>query len=154
RRLPETLDQGVNLLNELMNELDARGEKVVQGEGVFRLYDTFGIPQELPQGLAAERGSEAHRDGRDKAMGVQRGRARGARVGGTYLGAGGAVADVTDGVPPTEFVGYTRLADESRVVAVFVEGQSVDEARAGQEALIVLERTPFYAEGGGQVGDR
>ncbi|MFS8523484.1 MAG: alanine--tRNA ligase [Limnochordales bacterium] len=154
RRFRETLDQGVNLLNELMNDLEARGEKVVKGEDVFRLYDTFGIPKELSQEIAAERGFEVDLDGFEKAMAAQRERARAARVGGTYLGAGGAVADVIDGVPPTEFVGYTRLSDESRVVALFVEGQSVDEARAGQEALIVLERTPFYAEGGGQVGDR
>src|SRR5690606_4532105 len=117
-------------------------------------YDTFGIPKELSQEIAAERGFEVDLDGVEKAMAAQRERARAARVGGTYLGAGGAVADVIDGVPATEFVGYTRLSDESRVGALVVEAQSVDEARASQEALIVLERTPFYVDDRRQVCGR
>lgn len=153
RRFRETLDQGVNLLDELMNDLASRGETVIKGEDVFRLYDTFGIPKELSEEIAAERGFTVDVDGFEKAMAAQRERARAARTGGSYLGTEDEGLAHIDGVPPTDFVGYGQLAAEARVVALLVEGQAVDEATAGQEALIVLDTTPFYAEGGGQVGD-
>lgn len=154
RRFRETLDQGVNMLEELMGELEAKGETVIKGEDVFRLYDTFGIPKELSQEIAAERGFTVDLDGFEAAMAAQRERARAARGGGSYLGVEAEVWAQIDDVPATQFVGYTQLSAEAKVLALIADGEPVGEVRQGQEVLVVLDTTPFYAEGGGQVGDK
>lgn len=153
RRFRETLDQGINVLDQLMDELAARGETVVKGQDVFRLYDTYGIPKELSQEIAAERGFTVDLEGFEIAMAAQRERARAARGGGSYLGVEPEVWAQMDDVPATRFVGYTTLSAEARVQAILVDGQMVGEARQGQDALVILDMTPFYAESGGQVGD-
>lgn len=152
-RFRETLDQGMAMLDDLMNDLESRGESVIKGEDVFRLYDTFGFPRELSQEIAAERGFSIDFSGFDAAMAAQRERARAARTGGSYLGGEGAGTEHIDGVTPTEFVGYTRLSAEGRVLALLVDGKAVDAAERGQDAVVVLDVTPFYPEGGGQVAD-
>src|SRR5690606_1671521 len=152
RRFRETLDQGMNVLDELFGELAARGETVLKGRDVFRLYDTYGIPKELVQEIAAERGFTVDLEGFEAALAEQRERARAARGGGSYLGVEPEVWAQVD-VPPTLFVGYTTLSWEARVQALLVGGEMVGEARQGQDALVILDATPFYAEAGGQVGD-
>lgn len=152
-RFRETLDQGMALLDELMSSLESRGETVLAGEDVFRLYDTFGFPKELSEEIARERNFTVDVAGFDAAMAAQRERARAARTGGSYLGGEDAGTDPIAGVTPTEFIGYTRLAGEGRVVALLVDGHTVDEAERGQEVAVVLDVTPFYPEGGGQVAD-
>jgi len=152
RRFRETLDQGMNVLDELFGELAARGETVLKGRDVFRLYDTYGIPKELVQEIAAERGFTVDLEGFEAALAEQRERARAARGGGSYLGVEPEVWAQVE-VPPTRFVGYTTLSWEARVQALLVGGEMVGEARQGQDALVILDATPFYAEAGGQVGD-
>ena len=156
RRFGETLDQGVQLLEEALNRVEAQGTKVLDGEQVFRLYDTYGFPVELTKELAAARGVEVDEAGFQQQMELQRSRARAAREATGYMGKPGVerYAELARKVPPTRFTGYERLEEEAQVLAVLVDGQPVVEARAGDQVEIVLDRTPFYAESGGQVPDR
>ncbi|MDX2416533.1 MAG: alanine--tRNA ligase [Xanthomonadales bacterium] len=144
-RFAETLEQGMRILEE---DLAAMQGNVIAGDTVFRLYDTFGFPMDLTADIARERGLGIDREGFEKAMDAQRTRARAAsQFGSDYSG------DLqVDG--ETAFTGYERLADESRITALFHDGTAVDRLETGQAGIVVLEQTPFYAESGGQVGDR
>ncbi|HZR69288.1 MAG TPA: alanine--tRNA ligase [Burkholderiales bacterium] len=142
-RFAETLENGMKVLEAAL----APKPKTLDGETVFQLYDTFGFPIDLTADIARERGVAVDHPGFDAAMERQRERARAAgkfrmQAGVEY--SGGA----------TEFRGYDTLALDARVVALYREGARVDELRPGEPAVVVLDRTPFYAESGGQVGDR
>jgi alanyl-tRNA synthetase len=142
-RFAETLENGMEVLEEALRG----GQQVLDGETLFRLYDTFGFPLDLTADIARERGVDMDNDGFDRAMERQRERARATsrftmEEGIAYSG------------PPTEFHGYERLRQEGQVVALYKEGSAVEFIEAGDEAVVVLDRTPFYAESGGQVGDR
>jgi alanyl-tRNA synthetase len=140
-----TLANGMALLEEAIAKL--KGNLKVDGEVAFRLYDTYGFPVDLTADIARERGLELDLAGFEVAMDAQRDRARAASRFG--LGPrGGAELDAV-----TDFSGYEQVADESRVVALLKGGIAVDNLAAGEEGEVVLERTPFYAESGGQVGD-
>ena len=144
-RFAETLDQGMKILESAIDELDG---KIIPGETIFKLYDTYGFPFDLTGDIARERNLELDSDGFEKAMEAQRERARAAgkfeAIAADDLG--------IDGV--TEFSGYKHLKDKSKIIAMFVDGEQVKEIKAGQQAVIILEQTPFYAESGGQVGDQ
>ncbi|HVL56366.1 MAG TPA: alanine--tRNA ligase [Burkholderiaceae bacterium] len=142
-RFGETLEHGMAILEQAL----AGGTRRLDGETAFRLYDTFGFPLDLTADVCRERGVAVDEAGFEAAMQRQREQARAAgkfKMGDTLE---------YDG-PPTEFVGYERLADDARVVALYVDGRRVERAGAGEQATVVLDRTPFYAESGGQVGDR
>jgi len=146
-RFAETLENGMKVLEAALADAQRAGTKMLSGETAFTLYDTFGFPLDLTADVCRERGYTVDQAGFDVAMGKQRERARAAstfRVGGAlpYSGA------------KTVFDGYKTLSAEGRVTALFHEGSSVDTLSAGQEGIVVLDRTPFYAESGGQVGDR
>jgi alanyl-tRNA synthetase len=144
-RFAETLEQGLRILEQDVAGL--RGS-VVPGETVFRLYDTYGFPVDLTADWARERGLILDMADFDRAMDAQRERARAAsRFEGHWSG-----ALATD--CQTTFSGYERLTDEGTVVDLFVGGERVDALAQGQVGIVVLDRTPFYAESGGQVGDR
>jgi len=143
-RFAETLTQGMQLLDSAIQGLES---KVIPGETVFRLYDTFGFPLDLTADIARERGLSIDQEGFDMAMEAQRDRARAASKFGVDLRAGITI----DG--KTSFSGYERHADTASVVALLRGKERVDTLRAGEEGQIVLESTPFYAESGGQVGD-
>ncbi len=144
-RFAETLDQGMKILESAIDELDG---KIIPGETIFKLYDTYGFPFDLTGDIARERNLELDSDGFEKAMEAQRERARAA---GKFEAV--ATDDLgVDGV--TEFSGYEHLKDKSKIIAMFVDGEQVKEIKAGQQAVIILEQTPFYAESGGQVGDQ
>ena len=119
---------------------------MIPGEVVFRLYDTYGFPADLTADIARERGLALDMDGFEAAMDEQRARARAAS-------AFGAGARSVQSEAETTFVGYTEEAAEARVLELYVDEAPVRRVEAGQEALVVLDRTPFYAESGGQVGD-
>lgn len=144
-RFAETLDQGMKILESAIAELKG---KTIPGETIFKLYDTYGFPFDLTGDIARERNLELDSDGFEKAMEAQRERARAAGkfevVATDDLGIEGA----------TIFNGYDNLQDKSKIIALFVDGQQVQEVQAGQQAAIILEQTPFYAESGGQVGDQ
>ncbi|HXG29643.1 MAG TPA: alanine--tRNA ligase [Nevskiales bacterium] len=143
-RFAETLDKGMRILEEAVAKLSG---KVIPGDVVFKLYDTYGFPVDLTADIARERGLELDLPGFEQAMEGQREQARAAsKFEGDY--GQGLQLEVH-----TEFTGYDRLSDEGRVAAILKDGRHVETLDAGDSGMVVLDRTPFYAESGGQVGD-
>jgi alanyl-tRNA synthetase len=143
-RFAETLDKGMRILEEAVAKLSG---KVIPGDVVFKLYDTYGFPVDLTADIARERGLELDLPGFEQAMEGQREQARAAsKFEGDY--GQGLQLEVH-----TEFTGYDRLSDEGRVAAILKDGRHVETLNAGDSGMVVLDRTPFYAESGGQVGD-
>jgi alanyl-tRNA synthetase len=148
RRFGETLDQGMRLLEGVLGDLP---DDEIPGDVAFRLYDTYGFPLDLTCDIARERGLGVDRKGFDEAMAAQRERARAA---GRFSSRDDVSADVIAELPPTEFLGYERAAaDDCRIEAILVDGRPQQSLAAGESGVVVLDRTPFYAESGGQVGD-
>ncbi|HEY9147616.1 MAG TPA: alanine--tRNA ligase, partial [Gammaproteobacteria bacterium] len=143
-RFAETLDQGMQHLEEAITGLSG---KEIPGETVFKLYDTYGFPVDLTADVARERCLTVDMPGFDRAMAAQRERARAASHFDADYGSGMEIEG------KTEFTGYERLNDTSKVVALYREGQPVEKLAEGERGMIVLDRTPFYAESGGQAGD-
>ena len=141
-RFAETLENGMGVLETAM----ASEDRMLDGETVFKLYDTFGFPLDLTADIARERGITVDFAGFEHAMQQQRERARAASK--FTMGKGLEFSG-----EKTEFVGYDSLEQEGRIVALYKEGSQVSEINAGDIAVIVLDRTPFYAESGGQAGD-
>lgn len=139
-----TLERGLALLDGALVELQG---DVLDGETAFKLYDTYGFPLDLTADVCRERNITVDEAGFEKEMKAQRERAQAAN----NFGADYNSMIRVDG--QTEFHGYTTTAHQGQVVALFREGQSVEQLHAGEEAIIVLNETPFYAESGGQVGD-
>ena len=142
-RFGETLEHGMKVLEAALT----REDRMLDGETVFQLYDTFGFPVDLTADIARGRGVMIDHAGFEAAMERQREQARAASkfkmaAGVEYQG------------KPTEFLGYETLETEGTVVAIYREGTQVEEIQSGETAAVVLDRTPFYAESGGQVGDR
>ena len=148
-RFAETLSTGMALLSEAIDRLKpgTASGAVLDGATVFKLYDTYGFPADLTADVARERGLGIDQAGFEAAMEAQRERARAASRFGVDLRADAAV-DMK-----TAFCGYDGTHGESRVVALLREGARVAELRAGERGEVILDRTPFYAESGGQVGD-
>jgi alanyl-tRNA synthetase len=144
-RFAETLDQGMRILEQAIGGLSG---EVIPGETVFKLYDTYGFPTDLTADIARERGLGLDMAGFEREMAKQKERARAA----SQFGAGPAAGLDLEG--ETEFSGYVQVADQSSVLAMYRDGESVDSLPAGAEGVVVLDVTPFYAESGGQVGDR
>jgi alanyl-tRNA synthetase len=142
-RFGETLENGMRILETAL----AQGAKVLDGQTAFTLYDTFGFPLDLTADIARERGIAIDEEGFERAMQAQRERARAA----SQFRAGEALAYSG---PKTAFRGYESLSEEGRVVALYRDNQRVDSLSTGERGVVVLDRTPFYAESGGQVGDR
>src|SRR5688572_30105895 len=142
-RFAETLENGMGVLESAL----ASGEKLLDGETVFRLYDTFGFPVDLTADIARERDVRIDMAGFEAAMEQQRERARAAS---RFSAATGL--EYSGG--KTEFHGYDTLALPAKVVALYREGAQVQALKSGDLGTVVLDRTPFYAESGGQVGDR
>ena len=152
-RFIATLDQGLPILNEMIAKARAAGSKVLAGPEVFKLYDTYGFPMDLMGEACREQGMTLDEAGFDQAIEEQRNRAR--KTGGfEQETARPALAELAARVGTTKFIGYDRLESESLVQAILKGDRSVKEAAEGDEVEIVLDVTPFYAEGGGQVGDR
>jgi alanyl-tRNA synthetase len=148
RRFGETLDQGMKLLESAIADLDG---SEIPGDVAFKLYDTYGFPVDLTRDIARERELSVDEAGFETAMDAQRERARAA---GKFGAADGMPAELIAELRATHFLGYQyHETDASEVVALLVDGRAVNELEAGQEGVIILDRTPFYAESGGQVGD-
>ena len=149
-RFLTTLRGGMELLR---SELDRVGEGgTLTGKAAFRLYDTFGFPLELTIEIAQERKIKVDEDGFGKALEVQRSQARAAREQVDAMHVGDTAALVAD-FPSTQFQGYNSLSASGKILAIIAQGQRQEQAGMGHTCLVVLDRTPFYAEGGGQVGD-
>ncbi|MFN7777977.1 MAG: alanine--tRNA ligase [Betaproteobacteria bacterium] len=146
-RFGETLENGMRILEGALGALKSGDARMLDGETVFLLYDTYGFPVDLTADICRERGVAVDIAGFEQAMGQQREQARAAGKFKMTLG-------VDYSGVRTRFVGYDELAAEGKVVALYVGGNPVDEIAVGQAAIVVLDTTPFYAESGGQVGDR
>jgi alanyl-tRNA synthetase len=150
-RFHETLSDGLNILSEMAEKAKAAGRTEIGGPDAFKLYDTYGFPFDLTEDFAAEKGMTVDRDGFDAAMQEQRERARAARQESESMKVqGGPLADFT---VKSEFVGYTDLVVPAKVIAIVHENQFVDLVGTGETCQVILDRTPFYAESGGQVSD-
>jgi len=147
-RFFETIENGMEILDAALGELQQRGGTMLDGEVAFKLHDTYGFPLDLTADVCRERSMTVDETTFDAAMARQRDQARAA---GKFkmaqaLGYSGA---------KTTFHGYEKLTvDDAKVIALYVDGTSVDTIQRGQEAIVVLDHTPFYAESGGQVGDQ
>lgn len=133
------------LRNKIKSSLN-KGEEVLSGKDVFELYDTHGLPVELVQEVAKEKGLEIDRDGFEKEMESQQERSR-------ALGFSFKPTTVQAEAYKTEFVGYEKQEAEAKVISIIKDGAQVEKAQSGDEGEIILDKTPFYAEQGGQVGD-
>ena len=147
----KTVDNGFALLTEVLDALAANGGKVVAGEDVFKLSDTYGFPIDLTLEIAAERGFEIDRTRYDELVKEQRQKAREDHL--AKAGSSWADNSVKLDAAATVFTGYTDFTAETKVVAIIKGQESVDVISEGEQGIIVLETTPFYAESGGQVGD-
>lgn len=146
-RFAETLDSGMRIFDEVA----ARSNTTIPGADAFRLYDTYGFPVDLTADIARERGLTVDMAGFDAAMEQQRETARAA---GKFGNVTSMPAELAAQLAPTQFLGYEQLVGEDlQVLALLKDGRAVDRVEAGEEAVVILDRTPFYAEGGGQVGD-
>ncbi|KGM53800.1 alanyl-tRNA synthetase [Lysobacter daejeonensis GH1-9] len=146
-RFAETLDSGMRIFDDVA----ARSSGVIPGADAFRLYDTYGFPVDLTADIARERGLSVDMDGFEAAMEHQRETARAA---GKFGNTTTMPAELAAQLSPTQFLGYDKLTDGGlEVVALLKDGRVVDAIEAGDEAVVILDRTPFYAESGGQVGD-
>ena len=144
RRFRETLEDGLNLLDDYLARTEGR---TIDGDMVFKLYDTHGFPVDLTADIARERGLSVDYEGYEARMAEQRERARAASR------FGGPREEVVD-AGQSRFTGYETLEDSGSVIGLYQDGRSVQRLEAGDEGMVVLDRTPFYAEAGGQVGDR
>ncbi|WP_462321868.1 alanine--tRNA ligase [Halochromatium sp.] len=144
-RFADTLDQGLRIFDEIVAQLPGTE---IPGEAVFRLYDTFGFPADLTADIARERGLTLDLLGFEQAMATQKERARAA----SHFGADAVIELDIDG--ETDFSGYEGVIDQATLIGCYLDGEPQDHIKAGQAGLLVLDVTPFYAEAGGQVGDR
>lgn len=153
-RFHETLSDGIRLAQEIMNDLKAKGRDTISGTDIFRLYDTFGFPLDLTQDIAEEAGLKVDLDGFAAAMQEQRKRARASRQDNKAWDLALTVTQAAGNLPATVFKGYETLSLKTEVIALIREGELVQEVEEGDEAYIIVSQTPFYAEGGGQIGDK
>jgi len=154
----KTLERGERLLLDLFTAVessrrDSSSPKQISGADAFKLFDTYGFPLELTQEIAQEHGFSVDLEGFEQEMEKQRQRARAAHQT-IDLTAQGSLDELADFLSQTEFLGYSQSSARGVVEALLVEGKSVPQVEAGQAVQVVLDRTPFYAESGGQIGDR
>ena len=149
-RFDATVDAGLSILADLIKTANDEGKKMIDGADVFKLYDTFGFPIDLTREIAAEAGLDIDEETFKVLMKEQRDRARAAR--GNISGWSESDKELLANIPATEFVGYTESCCDAKVLAIIVDDMLVNEVNEGEFTLI-LDKTPFYGEGGGQVGD-
>ncbi|MEW5721703.1 MAG: alanine--tRNA ligase [Thermodesulfobacteriota bacterium] len=152
-RFSETLDNGLKLLAEEMDRLEAQGGDALPGQVAFKLYDTYGFPLDLVQDVAAERGFGVDLPGFEEAMTAQRALSRASWKGSGEAAAPEPVGELTARGFTVKFLGYERLSAESELVLMMKGGARTEAAAAGDEVELVFAATPFYGESGGQVGD-
>ena len=151
RRFSRTLDTGMGILRGVMEQAAKEGSGQIDGATAFLLYDTYGFPLDLTQDIARENQLTVDEDGFATEMAKQQERGRSA---GKFAQQAQISADVVKDLPPTRFLGYDQVeADDCVVSAILVDGEQVETLGQGDEGIILLDKTPFYAESGGQVGD-
>jgi alanyl-tRNA synthetase len=149
----KTLDRGEKLLAEIIQEVKQKGLTSISGESAFSLYDTYGFPLELTQEVAEENNITVDVDGFNAEMQKQVERAKAAHET-IDLTVQGSLDKLAEHIHSTEFIGYTQLTTTAKIEVLLVAGVAEEAAEAGTEVQIVLDKTPFYAESGGQIGDK
>ncbi len=149
----KTLDRGEKLLAEIIQEVKQKGLTSISGESAFTLYDTYGFPLELTQEVAEENNITVDVDGFNAEMQKQVERAKAAHET-IDLTVQGSLDKLAEHIHSTQFIGYTQLTTTAKIEVLLVAGVSEEAAEAGTEVQIVLDKTPFYAESGGQIGDK
>ncbi len=152
-KFSKTIDQGLSILAEMEKELEANNHKILAGDHVFKLYDTYGFPIDLTREILEEKGYQLDEKGFKEAMEVQRETARNARGTTNYMGAEETVYQQIDPAITSAFVGYETLYHSSNITVLTTETDLVDELVAGQKGTILVAETPFYATSGGQSAD-
>lgn len=151
-RFTRTLQQGMKMLDDIIDDLKKRGKKTIPGDELFRLYDTYGFPLDLARDIAMDNHLIIDEDGFNEAMEIQRERARA-----SWIGEEEAISSIykelLSEIGATDFMGYDRLESDSIIKAILKDEKVVTEASEGEEVEIFLDKTPFYGESGGQVGD-
>lgn len=150
KKFHETLDSGMDLLLSFIDETEG---KVFSGENAFKLYDTYGFPLELTEEIIAEKGMSVDLEAFKREMLDQKKRARAARGESSYMGSDASGIDALSESVATEFLGYNTTSSEGIVLHVYHDDGEVEELSAGSKGYVVSDKTPFYAEMGGQVGD-
>ena len=149
-RFNTTIDAGLGILSSLISELKEKGEKIISGEDAFKLYDTFGFPVDLTREIAEEAGLSVDNGAFTALMEEQKTRARAAR--GNVSGWSDSSKDLLSKLPETEFVGYDNAECKATLLSIIMDGEEVETVNEG-ECSLVFNKTVFYGEGGGQVGD-
>ncbi|MBE9257096.1 alanine--tRNA ligase [Dolichospermum sp. LEGE 00246] len=149
----KTLDRGEKLLAEIIQDVKQKGLTSISGESAFTLYDTYGFPLELTQEVAEENHITVDVDGFNAEMQKQVERAKAAHET-IDLTVQGSLDKLAEHIHSTQFIGYTQLTTTAKIEVLLVAGVSEEAAEAGTEVQIVLDKTPFYAESGGQIGDK
>ncbi len=149
----KTIDQGLGILADMISDMEAKGEKTLNGEDAFRLYDTYGFPLDLTKEILEEKELGVDEEGFQACMEVQRKKARDAREVTNYMGADVTVYESIDPSVTSTFVGYDNLTYESDVTVLTTEDEIVDALSEGQKGTIFVHETPFYATSGGQEAD-
>ena len=157
----KTIDQGLSILNGFVEELNNSGEKVLNGENAFKLYDTYGFPLDLTKEILEEKGIKVDTEGFNKAMDKQRETARKSRKVSNYMGADATIYEDIDTALTSKFIGYDKVEASSDIIAITAEykegdqvtSELVDVISEGTNGSIITAETPFYATMGGQIGD-
>ena len=141
------------MLHDLTSKAKDKGLIEIAGKDAFQLYDTFGFPIDLTREILADEGLSVDEEGFHRAMEEQRERARQSRAQQGYLDSSLEAYKDLAGVVSTQFVGYDQMETTAQLLGLIIDGHSVDKANEGDEVALILDQTPFYAEGGGQVAD-
>lgn len=151
-RFDKTIDQGLAILSEMIEKTKAGGGKTLNGEETFKLYDTFGFPIDLTKEIAAENGLETDDERFGELMAEQKKTARSSAKG--FAASAWKDNEALASLEQTVFTGYEKLVDTAKVTAILKDDEAVGVAEQGDRVTVVLDKTPFYAESGGQVGDK
>lgn len=149
----ETISQGLNRLKDEINLLLSENKTIFSGQEAFRMYDTFGFPVELTEEILEEYGMTLKKEDYEIAMKEQKRRAREAHFSKDIESWTDSLSEILSPLDATQFMGYEHLKVKAKIEAIIVDGQSVGMLNEGQSGILILDRTPFYAESGGQVGD-
>ncbi|MBU9725145.1 alanine--tRNA ligase [Diplocloster modestus] len=152
-KFSKTIDQGLHILEEMMQEMKANNEKTLAGEHAFKLYDTYGFPLDLTKEILEEEGFNVDEEGFKASMEEQRQMARKARKVTNYMGADVTVYESIDPAITSRFVGYETLNHNSKITVLTTEEELVEALADGEAGTVIVEETPFYATSGGQVAD-
>ena len=150
----KTIDQGLGILSEMIQEMTEKKETILTGDNAFKLYDTYGFPLDLTKEILEEKGFSVDEEGFKTSMEEQRVKARKARGVSNYMGADATVYDEIDPSVTTEFVGYDHLTYDSEITVLTTENEIVNVLSEGEKGTILVNETPFYATMGGQEGDK